>query len=72
MRNKGEVRVGFIGLLFVVLLVLVILGKLSGWHLILFPFYILGGCFGIALSVVLCIALLVFVVWLMCKILDKM
>lgn len=67
MKNKGEVRIGFLGILFIVIIVLVALGKINVWHILLFPFYLLGGCFGIALTTVLCILLLIGIVWLIFK-----
>ena len=50
MRNNG---ISIIGLIFVILIVAVILGKTSFWHIVFFPFYLLGGVLGLIFGVLL-------------------
>ena len=50
MRNNG---IGIIGLLFIILLIAVIFGTTSIWHIIFFPFYVLGGILGFILGIAL-------------------
>ena len=51
MKNSGGISVW--GLLFIILILAVIFGRASIWHIIFFPFYMLAGILGFLLGVVL-------------------
>jgi hypothetical protein len=65
MNRLGRSSIGILGLLFIIAIVLLVIGKIGFMDFILFPFYILGGCFGIFLGGVICIAALVGIIWLL-------
>jgi hypothetical protein len=68
MKNLGKSGIGIVGLLFIIAIVLLVIGKIGFMDFILFPFYILGGCFGIFLGGVICVAVLVGIIWLLMSI----
>ena len=59
MKNSGRTNIW--GLLFIILIVAVIMGKASFWHIIFFPFYMVAGLLGIILGIVL-LAAFIFVI----------
>ncbi len=69
-NREGKVNIGILGIIFVILLVCAIFGKTSFWHVVFFPFYVVGGCFGLFLGVVLLIVALLFIVFL-CQYFSK-
>ena len=56
MKNSG--RISIWGLLFIILIVAVFMGKASIWHILFFPFYMFAGILGLLLGVVLLIAII--------------
>jgi len=71
MRNKGEIRIGVFGIIFIILVILACIGKTSFWHVVLFPFYAIFGCLGGILSLILGFAclfgLVILGIWAFCK-----
>lgn len=60
MKNSGRVSVW--GLLFIILIIAVIFGKASFWHIIFFPFYILGGILGFMLGIILLVLFIIAII----------
>ena len=71
MKNKGIGLFGIILILIAIAVILLIMGKIDFKDFILFPFYLVAGCFGVTLCIGICVALLVGIIWLIFKILDK-
>ena len=57
MLNRSG-RISIWTILFIVLIVLICMGKASIWHIIFFPFYILGGILGFILAGILVFVIL--------------
>jgi len=56
--RKGEIRIGLLGIIFILLVIGWLLGKTSFWHIVALPFYAFGACFGLFLGVVaLCVVI---------------
>lgn len=71
MKNDGKIQIGFIGILFIILVVLAILGKSSFWHVVLFPIYAILGFFGLIGGIVIGCLLIIGILWCICWVLDR-
>lgn len=63
MKDSG--RISILGLIFIILIVAIILGKASIWHIIFFPFYMFAGLLGFILGVVLLIAVIALIAFIL-------
>ena len=67
MKNSGEIRIGLISILFIALIVAVFMGKASFWHIIFFPFYVIGGALGIILGILFLIVIIIGITYIIGK-----
>ncbi len=56
MKNLGRTNIW--GLLFIILVIAVIFGRASIWHIIFFPFYMVAGLLGFILGIVLLVVII--------------
>ena len=71
MNNKGRISIGFLGILFILLIIGWLLGKTSFWHIVLFLIYAVMGFFGLITGIIGGVLLFIGLVWLVCFLIDK-
>ena len=69
-NREGKGHIGIIGILFIIVVLCAIFGKTSFWHVVFFPFYVVGGCFGLFLGVALLAVAILFIIFL-CQYFSK-
>ena len=66
MKNEG--RISIWGILFLILVLAVIFGKTSFWHIVFFPFYMSLGILGMILGIILLVVVICVIGLLLIKI----
>ncbi len=63
-------RINILGIILIILVLAVIFGKASFWHIVFFPFYAIAGLFGLILGIILIALILVGIAFILFKIFD--
>jgi hypothetical protein len=66
-KNKGIGLIGILLIIVVIMVILLIMGKVGIKDFFLFPFYVLGGCFGFVIGGIVLLLIIAFILWLIFK-----